>query len=352
MAETVSSGPVPQLVAFGRELRARGLPVGTGRILTFVRAVAALGLTDRDLALLGRPGVAGGSPGRPRDLRPGVRRLVPLPGRHRANSRSNSRSPPSATSRRSTGGRSPTGSRSPSGPPPPNGTTSTPRTMRRSPTGRARSGSWRAAPRCCGRSRSASSPRTSARGCGPWCGRSRSACPENAPAGPGPRPKGAGSTSGGRCGGRCAPRGAVRPGLARPHHPQPPARAHPGHQRVDGAVLTGVDAVRVRRDGGGPARRDVRVRHAAHARHADAADEGSRPRARRDRRAGGGLGGRHAHRREPQDVAGRVEPARGAPRGRRRAVLRRSRARRPGAPAPRRWPACAASRTGWCGSTR
>jgi uncharacterized protein with von Willebrand factor type A (vWA) domain len=28
-------------------LRARGLPVGTGRILTFVRAVAALGLTDR-----------------------------------------------------------------------------------------------------------------------------------------------------------------------------------------------------------------------------------------------------------------------------------------------------------------
>jgi hypothetical protein len=36
------------LIAFGRDLRARGLPVGTGRILTFVRAVAALGLTDRD----------------------------------------------------------------------------------------------------------------------------------------------------------------------------------------------------------------------------------------------------------------------------------------------------------------
>jgi uncharacterized protein len=35
------------LVAFGRELRARGLPVGTGRILTFLRAVVALGLTDR-----------------------------------------------------------------------------------------------------------------------------------------------------------------------------------------------------------------------------------------------------------------------------------------------------------------
>jgi hypothetical protein len=39
--------PLGPLVAFGRELRARGLPVGTGRILTFVRAVAALGLTDR-----------------------------------------------------------------------------------------------------------------------------------------------------------------------------------------------------------------------------------------------------------------------------------------------------------------
>ena len=41
-------GPLPLLIAFGRDLRARGLPVGTGRILTFVRAVSALGLTDRD----------------------------------------------------------------------------------------------------------------------------------------------------------------------------------------------------------------------------------------------------------------------------------------------------------------
>jgi uncharacterized protein len=41
-------GPLPPLIAFGRDLRARGLPVGTGRILTFVRAVDALGLTDRD----------------------------------------------------------------------------------------------------------------------------------------------------------------------------------------------------------------------------------------------------------------------------------------------------------------
>jgi uncharacterized protein len=39
--------PLGPLVRFGRELRARGLPVGTGRILTFVRAVAALGLADR-----------------------------------------------------------------------------------------------------------------------------------------------------------------------------------------------------------------------------------------------------------------------------------------------------------------
>jgi uncharacterized protein with von Willebrand factor type A (vWA) domain len=35
------------LVALGRDLRARGLPVGTGRILTFVRGVEAIGLTDR-----------------------------------------------------------------------------------------------------------------------------------------------------------------------------------------------------------------------------------------------------------------------------------------------------------------
>jgi uncharacterized protein len=39
--------PVAPLVSLGRALRARGLPVGTGRILTFIRSVAALGLTDR-----------------------------------------------------------------------------------------------------------------------------------------------------------------------------------------------------------------------------------------------------------------------------------------------------------------
>ena len=47
MSEQALAEPLEPLVAFGRELRARGLPVGTGRILTFVRAVAALGLTDR-----------------------------------------------------------------------------------------------------------------------------------------------------------------------------------------------------------------------------------------------------------------------------------------------------------------
>jgi uncharacterized protein with von Willebrand factor type A (vWA) domain len=40
-------GPLGPLVAFGRRLRALGLPVGTGRILTFVRAVGALGFADR-----------------------------------------------------------------------------------------------------------------------------------------------------------------------------------------------------------------------------------------------------------------------------------------------------------------
>jgi len=50
MAEAGASTaePLAPLVAFGRELRALGLPVGTGRILTFCRAVAALGLNDRD----------------------------------------------------------------------------------------------------------------------------------------------------------------------------------------------------------------------------------------------------------------------------------------------------------------
>ena len=45
---TAPRGPVPPLVAFGRQLRSRGMAVGTGRILTFVRAVAVLGITDRE----------------------------------------------------------------------------------------------------------------------------------------------------------------------------------------------------------------------------------------------------------------------------------------------------------------
>jgi uncharacterized protein with von Willebrand factor type A (vWA) domain len=44
----MADDPVSRLVAFGRALRARGLPVGTGRILTFVRAVGALGPVDRE----------------------------------------------------------------------------------------------------------------------------------------------------------------------------------------------------------------------------------------------------------------------------------------------------------------
>jgi uncharacterized protein with von Willebrand factor type A (vWA) domain len=44
-----------RLVGFGRMLRARGLPVGTGRILEFCRAVAAMDRFDRDsLYLAGR----------------------------------------------------------------------------------------------------------------------------------------------------------------------------------------------------------------------------------------------------------------------------------------------------------
>ncbi len=46
---------IERLVGFGRLLRSRGLPVGTGRILAFCRAVAALSRFDRDsLYLAGR----------------------------------------------------------------------------------------------------------------------------------------------------------------------------------------------------------------------------------------------------------------------------------------------------------
>lgn len=49
------SGALHRLIGFGRELRRRGLPVGTGRIVTFCRGVAALGEIDReDLYWTGR----------------------------------------------------------------------------------------------------------------------------------------------------------------------------------------------------------------------------------------------------------------------------------------------------------
>ena len=54
---------VARLVAFGRELRARGLPVGTGRILTFVRAVGTLGVAEReDLYWAGRASMVASRP--------------------------------------------------------------------------------------------------------------------------------------------------------------------------------------------------------------------------------------------------------------------------------------------------
>ncbi|HEX9122834.1 MAG TPA: VWA domain-containing protein [Actinomycetota bacterium] len=59
---TPESEPLGRLTGFGRELRRRGLPVGTGRIVTFCRAVAALSPLDRDdlywagrAALVARP---------------------------------------------------------------------------------------------------------------------------------------------------------------------------------------------------------------------------------------------------------------------------------------------------------
>jgi hypothetical protein len=41
------SAALERLIGFGRELRRRGLPVGTGRIVTFCRSAAALGALDR-----------------------------------------------------------------------------------------------------------------------------------------------------------------------------------------------------------------------------------------------------------------------------------------------------------------
>jgi uncharacterized protein len=48
VANAPDPGALEHLIGFGRDLRHRGLPVGTGRIVTFCRAAGALGLLDRD----------------------------------------------------------------------------------------------------------------------------------------------------------------------------------------------------------------------------------------------------------------------------------------------------------------
>jgi uncharacterized protein with von Willebrand factor type A (vWA) domain len=51
----VEAEALGRLIGFGRDLRRRGLPVGTGRIVTFCRSAAALGALDRtDLYWAGR----------------------------------------------------------------------------------------------------------------------------------------------------------------------------------------------------------------------------------------------------------------------------------------------------------
>src|SRR5687767_8348092 len=48
MAEPLPSDPLETLVGFARELRRRGLSVGTDRIVTFCRCVDLLGPADRE----------------------------------------------------------------------------------------------------------------------------------------------------------------------------------------------------------------------------------------------------------------------------------------------------------------
>jgi uncharacterized protein with von Willebrand factor type A (vWA) domain len=79
-----------RLIGFGRELRRRGLPVGTGRIVTFCRAASALGALDRtDLYWAGRASLIS----RPQDVeafdaafdawfRRGIRIELDLPASH------------------------------------------------------------------------------------------------------------------------------------------------------------------------------------------------------------------------------------------------------------------------------
>ncbi|HKN81123.1 MAG TPA: VWA domain-containing protein, partial [Actinomycetota bacterium] len=48
VANPPEPGALERLIGFGRDLRLRGLPVGTGRIVTFCRAAGALVLLERD----------------------------------------------------------------------------------------------------------------------------------------------------------------------------------------------------------------------------------------------------------------------------------------------------------------
>jgi uncharacterized protein len=48
MANAPEADVLERLIGFGRALRGRGLPVGTGRIVTFCRSAGALGLRNRD----------------------------------------------------------------------------------------------------------------------------------------------------------------------------------------------------------------------------------------------------------------------------------------------------------------
>ena len=47
MTTEATADALERLIGFGRDLRRRGLPVGTGRIVTFCRGAAALGALDR-----------------------------------------------------------------------------------------------------------------------------------------------------------------------------------------------------------------------------------------------------------------------------------------------------------------
>ena len=293
-------GPLAPLVAFGRDLRDRGLPVGTGRILTFARAVAALGLTDREsLYWAGRTTMIG----RKEDfaaydeafadwyaglITQGELRVELQPadaGRQAAGRLGRAAGRPGGHARRGRGavalGR------------------------RRRARGRRRDVDPDRGERRGGLAREVV-PRSHG-------GRTRAGLGDDPAAGR-DRPGRADATDEAGSQGldvrhpphaaAVAPNAgrAVRSSQARPQVARPSAGVDPGHQRLDGAVRAGVDAVRVRGDGRGSARGGVRVRDAAHARDADAPHQGPRPRAARDRQAGGRLGGRHQDRRVVEDV--------------------------------------------------